>query len=245
MLLKNRPSSPTARAISSSFSSAVVAFSALVTCVSIIPRTRIRGSRVDVLDHFQDGCRDAMIQEGQGQTKGRGDYGNADHDKNRCPHLWSPKICWLLIATSVRIRTIDCHRENSERPKLGHLNPLVPLSAPLVEVHCGAHRFAEETAFRFLSTRDGAIAQHARLAPGTPRLRPQGGQCNLRPHVAGAKALAPYRSHVCCFARQHQPLCSGAEGSSDRLCRAHERVLSESLSFRCDTDFSRREAFPA
>ena len=33
-----------------------------------------------------------MIQEGQGQTKGRGDYGNADHDKNRCLHFWSRKI---------------------------------------------------------------------------------------------------------------------------------------------------------
>ena len=38
-------SSPTARAISSSFPCAVVAFSALVTCVSIIPRVDISLSR--------------------------------------------------------------------------------------------------------------------------------------------------------------------------------------------------------
>jgi hypothetical protein len=60
------------------FGSSTVALKAAVRSVS--PFDGFRGLRVDVLDDFQDGCRDAMVQDGQGQTKGGRDDGNADHE---------------------------------------------------------------------------------------------------------------------------------------------------------------------
>ena len=67
--------------------------------------------------------------------------------------------------------------------------------------------------------RDGATARRAPLAPGMQRLRPQARKFDLLPHATDARAFAPYRLRVCCFAPRHRQLCSEAGGSSDRLCR--------------------------
>src|SRR5262245_49279455 len=64
-----------------------------------------------------------------------------------------------------------------------------------------------------------ATARRAQLAGGTLPPQPRAPQCDPRQLEAGAKAFAPYRLHVCCFARRHQQLCSEAAGLSDRLCR--------------------------
>ena len=52
-----------------------------------------------------------------------------------------------------------------------------------------------------------ATAPRARLAAGMLQSQPRAPQCDPRQREAGVKAFAPYRSRVCCFARQHQQLC--------------------------------------